>query len=143
MRALLLWFTIAALPAAAAGPVGTWITPEEKSHIEIYRCEDDVLCGRVVHLGEPNGDDGRPRVDGENPDRALRERPILGLEILRIPATPDDRGMWRRGRIYDPESGRTYQCRMWLEGDDVLQFKGYIGISLFGRTSTWRRLPDG
>ena len=139
MRALCLTLALLLAGAAQASPLGRWATPEEKSHIEIYECEEN-LCGRIVHLGEPLGDDGEPRRDEENPEEQLRARPILGLDILRIPSTADRKGVWRKGRIYDPESGNTYKCQMWLEGEDVLQFKGYLGIPLIGRTSTWRRV---
>ncbi len=124
--------------------VGHWWTEGDKSRVRIERCADDAstLCGRIVELGEPLGEDGRPRLDAENPDPALRDRPIEGLSILRIPARPDDEGVLRDGRIYDPESGRTYRCLLWRDGE-LLRVKGYLGITLLGRKTTWRPAGDG
>ena len=144
MHSALLLLALALPSVAAAEAVGLWATEEDKSHIEIYRC-GDRLCGKIAFLGEPLDEEtGLPRVDGENPDPSLRERPILGIEILEIPATADKKGVWRKGRIYDPESGNTYKCQMWLEeGGQILKLKGYIGVPVLGRKTTWRRLNDG
>jgi len=78
-------------------------------------------------------------VDRENPDPARRNQPILGLVILRDFAFVKD-GLWENGMIYDPENGKDYKCKMTLESPDVLNVRGFIGISLIGRTDTWTRV---
>lgn len=122
--------------AAGADPVGLWWTEDDLSQVEVYRC-DDSFCARIVKVAEPLDEQGRLRIDRENPDPSLRERPIEGIEILKIPAEADKRGVWRNGRIYDPQSGKTYKCMLWEE-NGRLKLKGYIGIPLLGRKTTWR-----
>jgi uncharacterized protein (DUF2147 family) len=53
--------------------------------------------------------------------------------------TPAGSGKWENGTIYDPKSGNTYACNMELEGTNTLRLRGYIGISLIGRTEVWKR----
>ena len=104
------------------------------------RARRQHLCGRIAWLGRPLDENGQERRDGLNPDPALRDRPVLGLQILRdVGAVPDRKGAYRGGRIYDPESGKTYRCTLRLDDDGRLRFRGYVGISLFGRTTIWTR----
>ena len=82
-----------------------------------------------------------PKTDIENPDEGLRDRAILGLEIL-SGMKYEGNGTWGGGTIYDPVNGKTYSASMSLDGpdDETLDLRGYIGISLFGRTTGWRRV---
>jgi len=68
----------------------------------------------------------------------LRSRPILGLEILKDFVYED--GKWTDGKIYDPKSGKTYSCNMTLKSNGDLNIRGYIGISLIGRTDVWKKV---
>jgi uncharacterized protein (DUF2147 family) len=128
-------------PAAAQGPaaiVGTWLTENGRSHVRIAPC-GDKLCGTIVWLKEPNQPDGAAKVDSKNPDPAKRARPILGLPILwdfvAVSATE-----WESGRIYNPEDGDTYRCIMQLQADGTLRVRGYVGVSLLGKTQIWTRV---
>jgi len=87
----------------------------------------------VYTEGEKHGPPGAVRVDVNNPDAALRDRTILGLELLGDYAFSKDR--WG-GKIYDPQSGKLYSSTMWVE-DGSLQMRGYIGVSFLGRTQTF------
>lgn len=129
--------------AAADDVLGIWNTAEGRSRVEVYKCADRY-CGRITWLKEPTypADDakgmaGQPKVDRENPDPALRSRPINGLEILQNFRYDD--GQWNDGSIYDPREGKTYRCKITLGDDGKLKVRGYIGISLFGRTTEWSR----
>ncbi|MEM8930643.1 MAG: DUF2147 domain-containing protein [Acidobacteriota bacterium] len=141
--ATLLGLAIAALmltaaPTLADGVVGTWLTENDDAKIEITTCGEQ-LCGHLVWMQEPNEPDGSPKVDDENPEVSLRDRPLLGLQLLsNFPVEPQKRDVWEDGNIYDPESGRTYSARLTLKGDE-LRLRGYLGISLLGRTSVWTR----
>jgi uncharacterized protein (DUF2147 family) len=61
------------------------------------------------------------------------------MEILRG-LTPRPDGTWVNGHIYDPTSGSTYTCNLALDGDDRIRLRGYVGIPLIGRTTTWTRV---
>ena len=131
-------FLLAAVAQAAAHPVGAWLTDEEKARVVIERCGAD-LCGTIVALTEPYTDEGEIKRDINNPDPAFHERTVVGIEILRIGASPDKKGVWRDGSIYDPENGKTYKCKMWLVDANTLKLRGFVGISLLGRTVEWKR----
>ena len=117
--------------------VGFWATQD--SILEVAPA-GDTLSMRVVALqnpvyleGEEHGPPGAVRVDVNNPDEALRSRPILGMELLDEYAFEKKR--WG-GKIYDPQSGKLYSSTMWVE-DGELQMRGYIGVSFLGRTQTF------
>ena len=120
--------------------IGKWYTEENKSLIEIYK-KGDKYYGNIVWLKIPNEDNGKPKVDNDNPDEKLRTRPILGLEVM-TDLEFDEDNEWEDGDIYDPESGNTYSCMVTLTTPDKIDMRGYIGFSLFGRTTVWTRKKD-
>jgi uncharacterized protein (DUF2147 family) len=74
-------------------------------------------------------------MDKNNPDQAKQGQPVLGLEILN--GFGFDKDEWNEGHIYDPESGKTYSCTLSLKDAHTLKVRGYVGISMFGRTEIW------
>lgn len=135
------------IPADAV--TGVWLTEEGdkggRARVEVKR-EGDEFVGRIIWLEEPEfppGDSnaGEPKTDLENPDEELRDRPIIGLPILEG-MTYDGDGTWDGGTIYDPANGKTYKAKMSLDSadDPTLDVRGFIGFSLFGRTTTWKRV---
>ena len=126
--------------AAAHGvPTGNWMTEGGKSHVQIYPCGPH-LCGRIVWLREPLGKDGLPKVDLKNPDQAKRGQKIVGLQMMWNFAKASDPGEWESGRIYNPEEGETYKSTMKLRSDGKLEVRGYVGISLLGKSQYWERV---
>ena len=122
--------------ARADTPVGLWETGE--SHVEIYRC-GERLCGRIAALDEPLNAEGHPKADTNNPEPALRDRPILGMDLIAGFSRKSDK-RWVGGTIYDPRDGKTYKCKMTLKANDTLEVRGYVGLSLFGKTVVWTRI---
>lgn len=120
---------------AAAGVEGVWVTADGDGWVEIRR-QGGLYHGAIVG---PT-DDGR--LDDENPDPALRSRPLFGLRILEG-FEPQGTAKWAGGTIYDPNNGKTYRCTLELEDEKTLKVRGYIGVSLFGRTERWTRKPAG
>ena len=116
--------------------LGQWLTEGEKAVVEIFRSEDRY-CGKIVWLKEPKNPDGSEVLDTENPDPAKRSRTVLGLNLVWGFRYDENQG-WVDGSIYDPDNGKTYSCKMNFEGD-ALKVRGYVGISLFGRTTVWKR----
>ncbi|MNR06667.1 hypothetical protein D3C85_1227480 [compost metagenome] len=88
-------------------------------------------------MKEPNLN-GKPKLDSKNPDENLKKRALLNLEILKD--FDYDGSKWTDGTIYDPKSGKTYSCNLSLKSTDVLNVRGYVGISLLGRSETFRRV---
>ncbi|HKA55927.1 MAG TPA: DUF2147 domain-containing protein [Candidatus Binatia bacterium] len=127
-------------PVFAASPVGLWYAEGGAAQVEIRAC-GDALCGRIVWLRSPLDETGCDLRDRSNGDASLRDRPLVGLEILRGLKPADAEGkVWTDGTIYDPISGKTYTCSLRVEGDDRLRLRGYVGIPLLGRTTTWVRV---
>jgi uncharacterized protein (DUF2147 family) len=125
--------------SSAATPIGVWYAEGGAAKVGIERCDEAKLCGRVLWLRSPLDEDGCPLRDVHNPDPALRARQVEGLEVLRGLMQRAD-GTWTDGSIYDPASGYTYRCQLSLDGNDRLRLRGYVGVPLIGRTTTWTRV---
>jgi uncharacterized protein (DUF2147 family) len=134
--AAFLLFPVYLYAQGADSILGQWYTEEGRSIVEIYKC-DQHYCGKIVWLKYPKDEEGREKVDKENPDETKRTRKLAGLNILWGFSYEGEDG-WENGKIYDPKNGKTYSCRMRLDGD-TLNVRGYIGFSLLGRTAVWSR----
>lgn len=115
--------------------LGFWLTDDGQAKIEIYN-ENGKYSGKVVWLQRMKNEDGSQRMDKNNPDETLQKRPLLGLNLINNFVF--DGGKWEDGKIYDPESGKTYACIIRKKGEK-LEVRGYIGISMFGRTVVWTK----
>jgi len=132
---------LVSIGGAAAGPQGIWLTEDGGGAVEIFNC-GAVLCGRIVWQRSPLRADGSLDTDDRNPNPALRQKPICGLQII-SEMRPTGPAAWGEGRIYDPDSGKTYQATMALEDADMLRLRGYVGVPLFGTSQLWQRAPAG
>jgi uncharacterized protein (DUF2147 family) len=121
-----------AVPAVAADLAGRWLTEPGDGIIEISRAVDGSYQGRIIGGNAPR------RVDSKNPDPARRQQLLLGQVIL-LGMHEDGAGAWSGGTIYDPDSGKTYKCHLEIIDADHLKVRGYIGVSLLGRSQTWSR----
>ena len=124
--------------AQAITPEGRWLTEDKSGVVEVYRCGDHDLCGRLMWFRMKPADDNPQALDIQNPTPGLRTRPLCGLVIL-WGFRPDGENHWSGGSAYDPESGNTYSGKMTLKPDGTLSLRGYIGVSLFGRSEEWTR----
>lgn len=117
--------------------IGVWLTSgKEPAKIQIYK-SGQRYHGKIVWLQNPLSN-GKPKLDTNNPDNSKRNQFIVGLSILSgFKFDGDDE--WDDGKIYDPESGKTYSCYLSLKNNSTLKVRGYIGLSMFGRTETWTR----
>jgi uncharacterized protein (DUF2147 family) len=133
---LLIFVARAGVQTKADDIVGLWLTGgKEPAKIQIYR-SGDKYYGKIVWLKYPEAN-GMARVDSKNPDKNKQKQPIIGLVILRNFKFDDNE--WNDGKIYDPESGKTYSCHLTLKDNNTLKVRGYVGVSLLGRTETWTR----
>lgn len=122
--------------------VGMWLTQDGDSHVKIYKSADGKYFGQIKWLKNPT-ENGKPKLDKKNPNDKLKTRPILELTLLSGFVYNAKKQQWVDGTIYDPKSGKTYNCYMWFEGADgnTLHVKGYIGLSFIGREVAWKRMP--
>jgi uncharacterized protein (DUF2147 family) len=142
------WLGLAALTvlfassafAEAVSPVGRWTTIDDetkkpKSVIAIYE-ENGKLYGKIEKLFREPTEEQNPVCD--KCEGALKNQPILGMVILKDLQKDDDE--WSGGTIMDPGNGKTYKCKIAVEdGGKKLKVRGYIGLSLLGRTQHWVR----
>ena len=119
--------------------LGVWMNEDEDAHIEISK-RDNKYFGKLVWLKFPTDDEtGKPKLDKHNPDENLQSRPTWGLEMLtNFEFDGDDR--WSKGKIYDPKKGKTYSCYMNFVEDKKIKIRGYIGVSILGKTTYWTRV---
>ncbi len=114
--------------------VGTWLSEDKEGITEIYE-QDGKYFGKITWLKKPNDNNGIPFTDTENPDKLKRSNQLIGLLILTNFNYKDNE--WKGGKIYDPQSGKTYTCTMWLTENNMLKVRGYWG--LFYQTQTWTK----
>ena len=117
--------------------LGKWLNSSGEGQIEIYK-RGDKFFGKLAWIREPNHANGKAKTDEKNPTESLRNRPVLGLEILKNFVFDD--GKWVDGTIYDPKSGKTYSCKLTLKDNNQLSVRGFIGVSLIGRTEVFKRV---
>ncbi|WP_207425581.1 DUF2147 domain-containing protein [Pedobacter sp. SYSU D00535] len=139
LATVLLLFTALGVAAQSADAVlGKWQSGHGSGRIQIYK-KGDKYFGKLIWLKEPRDENGRPKVDINNPNEKLRGQPIVGLEVLRNFQYRGN-GVWSGGSVYDPKSGNTYNCQMALDGPDKLDIRAFFGITLLGKTETWTRV---
>lgn len=128
------------MPLAAAfaqDVIGKWKLADGSAIVEVYK-NGDAFNGKIVWLNNPNGPDGKPATDRNNPDSALRSRQLMGLNMLS--GLKAANGEYSGGKIYDPGNGKTYNCSMKVEGK-VLKVRGSLDKKgLLGRTMDWFRV---
>lgn len=143
LRLLLLvsfWFLSDAAALAQSDQIeGVWYNQEKTAKIKIYLAKNEKYYGKIVWLKEPEKN-GAPKVDENNPDKDKRNEPLMGLLVLRG-FEKDGSKEYDDGTIYDPKNGKTYSCVITYNGDK-LNVRGYVGISLIGRTAIWTKAED-
>jgi uncharacterized protein (DUF2147 family) len=115
--------------AFAAQPVtGNWLTEENKALVRIEACGKTV-CGKIVKVLKPTP--GKPTMDIANPDPTKRKNPIEGTYIL---TDFTDAGALWKGKIYNPDSGKTYNAKLTRNPDGTLKVEGCIAFLCKGPT---------
>ena len=117
--------------------IGTWENSTGHIRVEIYK-KGHLFYGTLVWLKNPYHN-GKPKTDWKNPDPALRNRQIIGLVIIRG-FIYEGNYVWDSGKVYDPDSGNDYSCKLQLINKNSLEVRGFIGITFIGRTEIWTRV---
>lgn len=120
--------------------LGIWLEEEKQSKIEIYK-EDNRFFGKIIWLKEPLDENGNEKLDKENPNPSLRKNPINGLIIMKNLKYVKE-GEWSNGEIYDARSGKTYSLEVYMKDPNKLDLRGYLGFTLFGKTTSWTRVKN-
>ncbi len=135
---IILIFFITGIIVHAQSPIGSWVTIDDKrnvdiAHVKIYK-EDGRLFGKITKLLP----EARTRTC-EGCSGKQKDKSVVGM-VMMMDVKPDGDNYWTQGKILDPKSGRLFNCSIWLDNPNTLKVRGSFGISLIGRTQTWRRL---
>ncbi len=130
----------AAQTAVAPTPAGRWRTIDDKSgkpkSVLFLWIKDGKLYGRIDTILNPDPDNPNHKCIHCSGD--MKDKELLGMQILWDMKPTGD--TWSGGYIFDPDNGSTYRCVMELQdGGKKLKVRGFIGVSLFGRTQYWYR----
>ncbi len=121
--------------------LGDWFNQDGTAKIHVFKAVNGKFkgkfYGKIVWLKEPTKN-GKPKEDDKNPIATKRNQEIIGLVILNNFSFNIDDKIWSEGTIYDPNNGKTYNCTMTISGDK-LNVRGYVGISMLGRTAVWTK----
>ena len=135
-------FSTSASAGAAEHKIhGLWVDNKDPNRQKFAVMVEDCgikLCGSLYWLKKPLSSNGLPKCDKHNPNEALRDRPLCGLQILTGFQSTND-ALWQDGEIYNPDDGLTFSSTMKLSPEGTLKIRGYVGISLFGKTLEWVR----
>lgn len=112
--------------------VGYYIVPSKEGAIRIYE-EQGKYYGKIILNKDPN------KLDANNPDKTKQTRKLLGLNILNS-FTFDGDDLWMDGTIYDPKNGKTYSCKITRNANGDLNIRGFIGVSILGRTEIFTKI---
>jgi len=117
---------------------GEWGTPGMNAKVNLAPClgQTDLICGTITWLWEPVDRSGRPKTDSENPDATMRNRPLIGVQILSSFRRKSS-GELSGGSIYNPEDGRTYDATMHIQGSDTLVVEGCV--LFICKKQVWRK----
>jgi uncharacterized protein (DUF2147 family) len=111
--------------------LGDWVSEKQDSRILIFK-QNNQYFGKIVW---GKGDQIK---DYKNPVPELRNKELINLIILKE-FKFNGIDAWSNGTIYDPREGKTYSCKITLKDKGLLNIRGYVGISLFGRTEIWQK----
>lgn len=125
----------AAHAQAGGDATGVWLTKAGDARVRVSKCGAGI-CGVIVGLRDPiDPATGKPQVDDNNPNPALRQRPMIGLPLF-SGMQPSGPNRWS-GQIYNADDGSTYVSHVSLEGPDTLKVEGCIGALCGGEN--WAR----
>lgn len=116
--------------------LGIWVTTDGVSHVEITK-QGGKYSGKIVWLQKPTDSLGRPILDKYNLDKSKRTNLIMGTYILEGYDYDPESMCFTGGTIYDPRCGKTYKGRFWIDIDNRLNIRGYVGFVY--QTEIWRR----
>jgi len=139
MKNILLAFALSAVSTTAVASdtvYGLWLTEAGTGTIRVADCGDGTPCGVIETAEIP---DGEPITDINNSDPAMHDEPIIGLTML--DGFEKSGSKWKKGRIYNPEDGKSYKSSIQLDDDpDVLKVKGCIAFLC--QTQRWTRVAE-
>ena len=118
-------------------PTGYWLTENERAVIKVKNC-DQGLCGSIHWIIE-----GGLQFDEFNPDINRQEDPLCRRQIMSgFSQNASNPNKWGGGEIYKADEGNTYTANLTVLSESKMKVRGYIGISMLGKSQTWTRVSN-
>jgi uncharacterized protein (DUF2147 family) len=117
--------------------LGEWLVKSKDAKVKIYK-KDGKYFGKLSWIKKDKSKKGEP-IDENNPDESKRNRKLLGINLLKNLEYKSG-SVWEDGNIYDPRSGKTYDCKIELKDNGKkLEVRGFLGFSLLGKSQIWTK----
>ena len=126
---ILLFFTLLSFAQSGDALIGTYMTDKNEGMVDITK-KGNKYYGTLTWTKTPG------KLDEFNPDAKQKTDKLAGKEILKD-FVFDGKDLWHNGTIYDPKNGKTYSCKITRDDKGNLNVRGYIGVSMLGRTTFW------
>lgn len=143
MKAILICFIVLTTSVFSAfcqkedAILGKWVSSRDTEKIEIYK-KDNKFFGKLIWLKDSVDKDQKPLKDLHNPDASLKDRRLIGVDILRN-LSYGRSNVWRGGTVYDTKSGKSFNCQVALPDSSTLNVRKFFGLAIMGRTESWKR----
>jgi uncharacterized protein (DUF2147 family) len=119
--------------------LGKWMTTDNRLIIEVYKQNQDYKA-KIVWFKDTNDQVMNERVDEKNPDKSLRTRKWIGMEVLRNLRYDSEKNEWIDGVIYDAKHGREWDSMAWINDEHLLKVKGYWVFKFISETLAFKKL---
>ena len=139
MRTFILIASLLFTATLSADITGIWDTENNESQITIsLDPESNTYRGVLTTISDTVGEPDEEKIDINNPDPDRRNDPLIGITLMQGFKKDSDKKL-TGGTIYDPKSGKTYKCKITITDENTIKVRGYIGVSLVGRSTIWTR----
>ena len=119
--------------------LGKWMTTDNKLIVEVYRQSSNYKA-RILWFKDVNNKAMSERIDEKNPDKVLRTRKWVGMDVLRNLKYDTENNEWIDGIIYDAKHGREWDSVAWINNEHLLKVKGYWVFKFISETLVFKRL---
>jgi uncharacterized protein (DUF2147 family) len=116
--------------------IGKWVNEDASARFEFFKT-GNTYNAKIIWLAKPQNENGGQKLDKNNPDKKLRNRPIIELVMLTGLQFSANNSMWNDGKIYSPEKGETLACKIRLTNKNELALT--VSKSIFSVTKKWKR----
>lgn len=121
--------------------IGKWMNTEDNNlEVEVYKSGNEYKA-KIIWFDDTD-DKARPmaeRCDTKNPDKTLRTRKIIGLEVMHGLVYNEDDDEWQDGRIYDASTGKEWNAKAWINKDGYLKVRGYWHLEFLGQNMCFKK----
>jgi uncharacterized protein (DUF2147 family) len=119
--------------------LGRWTADDKSLTVDVYKEKNQYKAKMVWFKNEDNSKAMDEWTDKHNPDKALRNRKLIGMDVVKELIYEPKSNTWEHGSIYDAKSGKTWGASAMLTRDGLLKVTGYWHLKFIGRTMTFKK----